>query len=128
MTPDHMSHLSVPCSGAVQTALDSNAKAIVCITASGRGPAFVSKYRWEARPDQLLVAAACQHIWAVDPTMIFKWYDCSLLSQLLDMVFAILWYSPAYRPPVPVIVVTSDPQLVRHCRYVHHACAVSGQP
>ena len=58
------------CSGAVQSALDCNAKAIVCITASGRAPALVSKFR----------------------------------------------------PGAPVIVVTPDEQLVRHCRSVIAWC------
>jgi pyruvate kinase len=51
-------------SGAVQSALDCKAKAILCITSSGRAPALVSKFR----------------------------------------------------PPCPVLVVTPDLQLVRHCR------------
>lgn len=63
-TPKPMSGAEAVCSGAVQTAMDSNAKAIICITTSGRAPGFVSKYRG----------------------------------------------------PAPVIVVTPDEQLVRHCR------------
>jgi hypothetical protein len=54
------------CSGAVQTAIDVGARAIVCITSTGRAPLLVSKYR----------------------------------------------------PAQPVIVVTPDEQLVRHCRRV----------
>ena len=63
-TPKPMSGSEAVCSGAVQTAMDSNAKAIVIVTASGRAPGLVSKYR----------------------------------------------------PPMPVIIVTPDEQLVRHCR------------
>ncbi|KAL6747633.1 pyruvate kinase [Haematococcus lacustris] len=44
-TPKPMLGAEAVCSGAVQTAIDSNAKAIVCITASGRAPALVAKYR-----------------------------------------------------------------------------------
>ena len=65
-TPKPMMGAEALCSGAVQSALDCNAKAIVCITASGRAPALVSKFR----------------------------------------------------PGAPVIVVTPDEQLVRHCRSV----------
>lgn len=44
-TPKPMYGAEAVCSGAVQTAIDCNAKAIICITASGRAPALVSKYR-----------------------------------------------------------------------------------
>ncbi len=63
-TPKPMTGAEAIASGAVQSSIDSNARAIVCITASGRGPGLVSKFK----------------------------------------------------PAVPVIVVTPDEQLVRHCR------------
>ncbi|GLI64206.1 hypothetical protein VaNZ11_007398 [Volvox africanus] len=65
-TPKPMSGAEAVCSGAVMTAIDTDATLMVCITTSGRAPALVSKYR----------------------------------------------------PPVPVMVVTPDVQLVRHCRSV----------
>ena len=65
-TPKPMMGAEALCSGAVQTSLDCNARAIFCITASGRAPALVSKFR----------------------------------------------------PNAPVIVVTPDEQLIRHCRWV----------
>ena len=65
-TPKPMAGAEAVCSGAVMSAMDTGAKAIICITASGRAPALVSKYR----------------------------------------------------PPLPVMVVTPDDQLVRHCRSV----------
>jgi pyruvate kinase len=65
-TPKPMTGAEAVASSAVQTAIDIGAKAIVCITSSGRGPQMVSKYR----------------------------------------------------PPMPVFVVTSDKQLIRHCRTV----------
>jgi len=63
-TPKPMMGVEAICSGAVQTAMDSKAKAILCITTSGRAPALVSKFR----------------------------------------------------PPMPVLVVTTEPQLVKQCR------------
>lgn len=66
-TPKPMAGAEAVCSGAVMTAIDTDAKLMVCITTSGRAPALVSKYR----------------------------------------------------PPVPVMVVTPDVQLVRHCRYAN---------
>ncbi|KAF5842973.1 pyruvate kinase [Dunaliella salina] len=63
-TPKPMMGVEAICSGAVQTAMDSKAKAILCITTSGRAPAMVSKFR----------------------------------------------------PPMPVLVVTTEPQLVQQCR------------
>lgn len=68
-TPKPMTGAEAVCSGAVMAAIDTGAKLIVCITASGRAPALVSKYR----------------------------------------------------PPVPVVVITPDVHLVRHCR-----CAADG--
>ncbi|GLC61308.1 hypothetical protein PLESTB_001741900 [Pleodorina starrii] len=65
-TPKPMTGAEAVCSGAVMTAIDTDAKLMVCITTSGRAPALVSKYR----------------------------------------------------PAVPVMVVTPDVQLVRHCRSV----------
>jgi pyruvate kinase len=44
-TPKPMMAAEALCSGAVQSAIDCNAKAIICITASGRAPALCSKYR-----------------------------------------------------------------------------------
>ncbi|PNW83558.1 hypothetical protein CHLRE_05g234700v5 [Chlamydomonas reinhardtii] len=65
-TPKPMRGAEAVASGAVMTAIDTDAKLMVCITTSGRGVALVSKYR----------------------------------------------------PPMPVVVVTPDAQLVRHCRSV----------
>lgn len=65
-TPKPMTGAEAVCSGAVMTALDTAAKAIICVTSSGRAPALVAKYR----------------------------------------------------PGAPVLVVTPDEQLVRHCRSV----------
>ncbi|EFJ51783.1 hypothetical protein VOLCADRAFT_120419 [Volvox carteri f. nagariensis] len=65
-TPKPMTGAEAVCSGAAMTAIDIDAKLMVCITTSGRAPALVSKYR----------------------------------------------------PQVPVMVVTPDVQLVRHCRSI----------
>ena len=59
-TPKPMSGSEALCSGAVQSAIDCNAKAIICITASGRAPALVSKYRphtpvFVVTPDEQLI-------------------------------------------------------------------------
>jgi pyruvate kinase len=59
-TPKPMSGAEAVASSAVQTAIDIGAKAIVCITASGRGPQMVSKYRppvpvFVVAPDQQLL-------------------------------------------------------------------------
>ncbi|MEW5302336.1 MAG: hypothetical protein WDW36_005135 [Sanguina aurantia] len=44
-TPKPMSGAESVCSGAVQTAIDTGAKAIICVTTSGRAPGLVSKFK-----------------------------------------------------------------------------------